>query len=489
MFNLFGRKNSVQTQEVVPTRPLMLHNSLGGSLEVFTPARPRKVTLYTCGPTVYDYAHIGNFRAYVFADTLKRVLIYNKYEVKHTMNLTDFGHLVGDVDEGEDKMMIALKRAELTPSLENMRSIATQFIDAFTAEMSHIGNITPTQYTRASDYVHEQILLIRTLVEKGYTYETTDGIYFDTSRFPRYGVLGNIDLAKLRAGARIEVNPEKKHPADFVLWKKGELGWDSTWGKGFPGWHTECTAMAFATLGKQVDIHTGGEDLMYTHHNGEIAQAEASTSKVPYVRYWMHNAFISIDSTKISKSLGNGITLGQLHDRGFSPLTYRYWLLTGHYRSSMNFTFEALTGARQALFRLKRFILEEWKNETGGAVLTEYEKRFHEAINDDLNTPKALAILWELTKDTTASSADKSATARHFDTVLGLNLIERDEARKSLNVLVASDLPEDVQTLISQRERARAEKDWEAADSLREAINLKGYLLEDTQKGPKVTKV
>src|SRR3989338_10769633 len=250
-----------------------------------------------------------------------------------------------------------------------------------------MGNLPPSQYTRASDYIKEQIALIRTLVEKGYTYQTSDGIYFDVSRFPKCGQLGHINLAALKEGARVSANPEKKPPADFALWKKGLLGWDSAWGKGFPGWHIECTAMAFATLGKQIDIHTGGIDHIATHHNGEIAQAEAATGKSPYVRYWMHGEFITIDATKISKSLRNGITLRQLRDRGYSPLTYRYWLLTGHYRSPMNFTFEALSGARPALFRLKRFVLEDGTAAEQGTVVESYRVRFHEAINDNLNTP------------------------------------------------------------------------------------------------------
>lgn len=476
-----------------PTTPLSLRNTLSGELEVFAPQRPPKVTLYTCGPTVYDYPTIGNFRAYVFADVLKRTLTYNSYEVKHTMNLTDFGHLTSDADVGEDKMMLALRRAEMEPSLANMRKVAEPFIDAFKADMAALSNLAPTEYTRASDYVREQIVLIRTLVEKGYTYETSDGIYYDVSRFPRYGKLGNIDLDKLKEGARVETNPEKKHPADFALWKKGELGWESPWGMGFPGWHTECAAMAFATLGKQIDLHTGGEDHIMTHHNGEIAQAEAATGKHPFVRYWLHNAFITIGGKRIGKSEGNAITLRQLKDRGFPARSYRYWLLGGHYRSPMNFTFEALEAARTAHFRLRRFILEEWpKAGTDGSVNATYEQRFRAAINDDLDTPKALALVWELTKDASVPDADKAATLRHFDTVLGLGLAETasdtDSGSRALGVVDSGDLPADVQQLLANREKARTRKDWAEADRLREAINLTGYLVEDTPKGPRVTK-
>jgi cysteinyl-tRNA synthetase len=483
MFSRFFR-----TQQANPTTPLYLRNTASGEREVFEAHNPNKVTLYTCGPTVYDHPTIGNFRSYIFADTLKRVLQYNGYTVKHTMNLTDFGHLTSDADTGEDKMMLALSRAGMEPTLENMRKVAEPFIEVFKTDMEALGNIPPDAYTRASDYVREQIALIRTLVEKGYTYETSDGIYFDISRFPRYGSLGHIDLAALKEGARVEANPEKKHPADFAIWKKGELGWESPWGTGFPGWHIECTAMAFATLGKQIDLHTGGEDLAYTHHNGEIAQAEAATGRHPYVRYWLHNAFITIDGKRIGKSMGNAITLRQLKDRGFSPRTYRYWLQSAHYRSPVNFTFEALEAARAAHFRLKRFVLEEWK-ESDGSVVEEYRTRFHEAVNDDLDTPKALAILWELTKDSSVAPKDKAATVRHFDTVLALGLTETaGTEERTLGVIATDDLPEEIQTLLTKREQARAQKDWEQADTLREEINLKGYLVEDGPKGPRVTK-
>ncbi|MBI4086614.1 cysteine--tRNA ligase [Candidatus Kaiserbacteria bacterium] len=474
--------------------PLFLCNTLSDLTEHFEPRNSSSVTMYTCGPTVYDYVHIGNMRAYVFADILKRTLGYNGFAVNHTINITDFGHLTDDADAGEDKVMLALQRSGKPINLENMRAVTSVFAEAFKEDMDAIGNLPPSQYTRASDYVGEQIALIRTLVEKGYTYRTRDGIYFDISRFPAYGRLGNINLAAQKEGARIETNPEKKHPADFALWKFGELGWDSVWGKGFPGWHIECTAMAFATLGKQIDIHTGGIDHIATHHNGEIAQAESATGKSPYVRYWMHGEFITIDATKISKSLRNGITLRQLRDRGYSPLEYRYWLLTGHYKSPMNFTFEALDGAKQALFRLKRFVVEGCARESGGTcadgvVIESYREQFHHAINNNLDTPRALALIWELVKDTKYPLPDKAATIKHFDAVFGLRVSDISENEmRSLNVIEVSDLPDEVQKLLSEREHARKRKDWDGADALREAINLKGYLVEDTPKGVRVTK-
>ncbi len=467
---------------------LSLHNTLTDTLEAFLPRDPTKVTLYTCGPTVYDSVHIGNLRAYVSADILKRTLVYNGFSVNHTMNLTDFGHLTDDADAGEDKMMRALKRAGKKVTLKNMRIVADGFSDLFIRDMADIHNQTPTQYTKASDYVKEQIVLIRTLVEKGYTYQTSDGIYFDVSRFPAYGALGHINLATLKEGARMKVNTEKRNPADFALWKFGELGWESMWGKGFPGWHIECTAMAFATLGKQIDIHTGGIDLIPTHHNSEIAQAESATGKSPYVRYWIHNAFITIDETKISKSLGNGITLRQLRDRGYSPLAYRYWLLTGQYRSPMNFTFEALDGAKHALFRLKRFVVEAMAR-GGGVIIEPYRQAIHHALNDDLDTPRAIALIWELIKDDAHAVPDKVATIVHVDTVLGLGLADTsDSTGHPLGVIDISDLPAKVQDLLAEREHVRKQKDWDQADAIRQAINLEGYLVEDTPHGVRVTK-
>lgn len=501
MMNLFlqedyekDKQESPEGKGQAPRRsvPLLLYNTLGNATESFEARNPPYVTLYTCGPTVYDYVHIGNLRAYIFADTLRRVLAYNGFNVNQTINITDFGHLTDDADAGEDKVLLALARSGKPVNLKNMRAVTDIFTEAFKKDMEDMNNLPPSQYTRASDYIQEQIALIRTLVEKGYTYKTSDGIYFDVSKFPKYGALGNIALAALKEGARVEVNPEKKHPADFALWKFGELGWESAWGKGFPGWHIECTAMAFATLGKQIDIHTGGIDHIATHHNGEIAQAEAATGKSPYVRYWMHGEFITIDATKISKSLRNGITLRQLRDRGFSPLAYRYWLLCGHYKSPMNFTFEALAGARQALFRLKRFIIEDCADmpEKSEVIIETYRAQFHRAINNDLDTPRAIAIAWELIKDDAHSPSDKAATLRHFDSVLGLGLADPpDSASQSLGVIEVSNLPDDVQELLTEREKARKQKDWDTADTLREAINLKGYSVEDTPKGVRVTKV
>ncbi len=462
-------------------------NSASQKKEEFKSLKNGVVSMYSCGPTVYDHIHIGNLRSFLLADLIKRVLMYNGYDVKHVINFTDFGHLTDDGDEGEDKMMNALKRDGKPISLTAMHEIAETYIESFKKDTDDFRNIPPTTYTPASEYVKQQIQLIKTLYEKGYAYETSDGVYFDISKFPAYGILGNIDLTKIRDGARVEVNSEKKHPSDFALWKKGLLGWESQWGKGFPGWHIECTAMIFSTLGKQIDIHTGGEDLQYTHHNGEIAQAEAITGK-KYVSYWLHNAHIKINDTKIAKSSGNGIRLTNLTDRGFSPLVYRYWLLTGHYRSSLNFTFEALEASKQALFRLRRFVFEEGKN-IEGKTHERYREKFHTAINDDLDTPRAIALMWEIMKDASLSTPDKIATLKEIDSVLDIGLSDdSSDVIRELGIVAQEDLPPDIQDLIEKRQLARATHNWDESDHIREALNLRGYTIEDTPQGQKISK-
>ncbi len=482
MFNLFTSK---ETRFDAP--PLQLFNTESRSLETFTPLHGHKVLMYSCGPTVYDYIHIGNLRAFVLTDILKRTLEYNHYQVKNTINLTDFGHLTDDGDAGEDKMMKGLKREGKPVTLAAMRELSDFFIDAFYEDLSNLRILPPTTFSRASDYISEQIALVKTLEEKGYTYETSDGLYFDISKFPSYGRLGKINLEELKTGARVEENTEKKNPADFCVWKKGELGWDSRWGKGFPGWHIECSAMAIATLGKQIDIHTGGIDLIGTHHNSEICQSECVTGKV-FVKYWLHNEFITIDNTKIGKSLGNAVGLKNLIEAGYTGDDYRYWLLTAHYRSPANFSFEALKAAKQALYRLKRHIYEEYKN-VSGKPSANYIKRFHTAINDDLDTPKAIALMWEFIKDDAVESSAKCATIKHFDKVLAIGLSdELDDALFKLGVVSVSDIPEEINQLIQEREAARIARNWDESDRLRTLINHKGYTIEDGADGPKVSK-
>lgn len=474
-------------REPIDLPPLELFNSESRQLEVFEPLHKNKVLMYTCGPTVYDYAHIGNLRAFTFADILRRTLAYNGYDVRHTMNFTDFGHLTSDGDTGEDKIMKGLAREEMEVSLKSMRTLSDRFIEAFKDDAAAMNLVEPTTYARASDYVKEQITLIKTLHEKGYLYETSDGLYFDISKFATYGRLGNINLEALKSGARVDVNPEKKHAADFAVWKNGELGWDSPWGKGFPGWHIECSAMAFATLGKQIDIHTGGVDNAPTHHNAEIAQSECATGK-QFVRYWLHSEHIQVDSSKMAKSAGTGFTLRDLQEKGYSGIDYRYWLLTSHYRTQVNFTYDALQSAQHALTRLKRFVYEEC-TDTGGKIDHEYRQKFIEAINRDLDTPKGIASLWEMMKDDRVAQEDKRATLVEVDQVLGLELdLDPEDGAHELGYVALADIPEDIQTLIDEREAARIARNWTEADKLREALAHKGYVVEDTAEGPKVSK-
>jgi len=422
-------------------------------------------------------------------DLIKRVLIRNGYTVKNTINFTDFGHLTDDGDAGEDKIMLAMQKDNLELNLPNMRKLTDRYIDAFLLDHAALRNLPPTTWSRASDYIREQIKLITTLENKGYTYETTDGVYFEVEKFPTYGVLGQVDINEIKAGARVEANPEKKHPADFAVWKKGELGWDSRWGKGFPGWHIECSAMAIVTLGKQIDIHTGGEDLKYVHHNAEIAQSECATGKSPFVGCWMHSAFLNIDNTKISKSKGNAVNLRHLLDRGFSGDDYRYWLMTAHYRSPVSFTWEALEAAKAALYRLKRHMYEDFKQTTSIPDMA-YLERFDERLADDLDTPGAIAVMWEMIKDDKLSHKTKAGTLLAMDEVLDIGLSEDKQAGlRSLGVVAASEIPEDIQDLIDARETARLGNDWPQADALREQITQAGYHIEDTTHGPKVTKV
>lgn len=477
-------------------KPIYLYNTLLKSKEEFIPLSPGKVKMYNCGPTVYDEQHIGNLRSYVFANALRRVLEYNDLTVDQVINITDVGHLTGDnegdADTGEDKMEKGAKKAGMKAQ-ELAAHITKLFMDDLVKLNIDINAIT---FTKATDFIGEQIALVKTLEEKGYTYKTSDGIYYDTSRFPEYGKLGNINIHELKEGARVEVNPEKLHPTDFALWKfspprkKREQEWDSPWGKGFPGWHLECTAMIFSKLGKQIDIHTGGIDHIPIHHNNEIAQAEGATGK-QYVKYWLHNAFITIDGQKISKSIGNTIHLRNIIDREIAPLAYRYLLLTAHYRSPLNFTWEALEGAQAALFKLHRHFVEALGTKTGD-VNEDYRDRFHAFVNDDLDTPKAVALLFDLIKDTKVSKPDQRATLLDLDRVLGLGLKESDErllenlsGEKKIKV---SDAPEEVQALLRERETARKEKNWTRADELRDKISESGYNVLDTEKGAQLVK-
>ncbi|MCH7529795.1 cysteine--tRNA ligase [Patescibacteria group bacterium] len=478
----------------VKKAPLTLFNTLSGKKEVFKPLKGAQVRMYNCGPTVYDYPHIGNFRPYVFTDILRRTLEYNGYTLRQVINITDVGHLTSDADEGEDKVE-KKARNEKKRVVDIVKESTKVFFEGLVKLNIKTEN---TQFPKASDYIKEQIALIETLEERAYTYETSDGIYFDTSRFPDYGKLGNIDVKGLKSGARVEENKEKKHLTDFALWKfskpedKRQQEWDSPWGTGFPGWHIECSAMAMVHLGKQIDIHTGGIDHIPIHHNNEIAQTESITQK-QFSQFWVHNEFVTIEGQKIAKSLGNVILIKDVEERGFSPLSVRYWMLGAHYKTPINFTWEALEGAQTALFKLHRYFSEEWGN-TDGIIAASYRSRFSSFINDDLNTPKAIALIWKLVHDENVPQEDKKATLLHFDTVLGLGFSESKQGTLDLlsqyqKNLSNEDTPKKIQNLLKKREIARNEKEWEKADQLRQKIEAGGYKVEDTDGGSKVRKV
>ena len=467
-----------------PLPPLRLHNTLSGKLEEFVPLGST-VKMYNCGPTAYDRQHIGNLFPPVLANTLRRTIEAWGHKVKEINNITDFGHLSED-EMSEDKMTVGLRREKLSLTLPNMRKLAEKYAELFFEDLPPLG-VDPQKisYPRASDYIQEQIALVETLVQKGYAYTTSDGVYFDTSRFPSYGKLGGINLAGQQQGTRVEKNKEKKSPHDFALWKRDKkLGWESPWGLGFPGWHTECVAMIFTLLGKQIDIHMGGADLVPVHHNNEIAQAEAVTGK-QFVRYWVHNAHITIEGKKISKSLRNTVYLHNIVDRGLVPRALRYWFLTAHYRTPANFTWGALEGADTALLRLNRVYLELPPSHLPPDE--EFMDDFYAAIANALDTPAALARVWELVKDQSITPTVKRASLAEADRVLGLGL---SEARPSttLRVIPHAELPEGVQELLDAREAARHKKDFDKADELRHEIESAGYELKDTPEGPKISK-
>lgn len=477
--------------------PLRLHNTLSNALEEFAPLSAREVKMYNCGPTVYDEQHVGNLRGPILANVLKRTLALRGYRVQHVSNITDVGHLtgdnLGDADQGVDRMEASAKKTG-----RKAKDIAKEITEKFFGDLDLLGiERGKMRFTKATDYIPEQIALVQTLEQKGYAYSIRDGVYFDTAKFKEYGELGHVDLAGMREGARVEENPEKKNPHDFALWKlspKGEKRqqeWKSPWGVGFPGWHIECTAMIFKTLGKQIDIHMGGIDLAPIHHNNEIAQAEAATGKKPFAKYWMHNAFITIEGKKVSKSLGNTIYLHQITERGYSPRALRYWYLTGHYRTQMNFSWEAIEGADQALKRLSRAYLEFDRSPGGKDAApadAAFVRDFHAALADDLDTPRALARLWELIKDPAVSPAAKRASILFADRIFGLGI---SDARPSASLKVEQerDLPETVRGLLREREEARKDKNFAKADELRGKIEKEGFELADTANGPELKKL
>ena len=467
---------------------LQFYNTMGRKLQPFKTLDNNHVGMYCCGPTVYNYAHIGNLRAYLFDDLLRRTLEYFGYDVKHVMNITDVGHLTDDEDEGEDKM---LKTSRETG--KSAWEIAEFYTDAFFHDIDSLNIQRPSVSPRATDHIQDMIALIKRLEEKGYTYESGGNIYFSIDKFPGYGKLAMRDKQDLNAGARIEVDSNKRNPHDFVLWftnskfEHHSMMWDSPWGRGYPGWHIECSAMSMKYLGEQFDIHCGGIDHIPIHHTNEIAQSEAATGK-KWVNYWMHNEFLILGKGKMAKSSGEFLTLSVLVNKGYDPLDYRYFSLGGHYRSQLQFTYDSLDAARNAreglfkrILRLKAAVEPSDSASLEGKA-KEYLDGFKEALANDLNTPKALSHLWNLLKDSSVSDNNKLAAVYDMDRVLGFGLKElKDES-------VQEDLPEELKALIHEREEARESRNFKRADEIRDQLLDNGITLKDTPGGTRWTK-
>lgn len=457
---------------------MRLFNTLSRQLEEIVPIKDNHIGLYSCGPTVYDNAHIGHMRKYVGDDVLVKTLKLFGYSVNHVMNITDVGHLVSDADEGEDKMEKGARKHGLS-----VWDVAAKFTNQFFESTDQLNVERPNVICKATDHIAQQLQLIKTLEEKGFTYTLEDGVYFDTAKFPEYGFLSNLDQVK--AGARVEFNQSKRNSTDFALWKFSDpaeqrlMEWDSPWGKGFPGWHVECSAMSMKYLGEQFDIHTGGIDHIETHHPNEIAQSEAATGKKPFVRLWVHHNFLLVDGQKMSKSLGNLYTVADIVEMNIEPLALRYLFLQTHYRKELNFTFASLQAADTALKRLRasisKFQIPNTKQTSHlePQKTKEYQIQFSSALSDDLNTAKALAVVWEVIKDEALSDDERVALVLDFDRVLGLELGATSDERGS------TEVPAEIQTLLDTREQLRKVGDYAQADALRVKIIAMGYEVSD----------
>jgi len=452
---------------------LKLYDTYSRSLREFEPLQPPTVGMYTCGPTVYDYAHIGNLRTYIFADILRRTLEFNGFPVRQVMNITDVGHLVSDADTGEDKMEKGARRTGRTAW-----EIADFYTQAFREDLKRLHIQEPHVWCKATDHIQEQIDVIRCIEEKGFTYRVSDGIYFDTSKLGDYGYMARLDVEGLQAGTRIDMG-DKRHPTDFALWKfsppgqQRQMEWDSPWGVGFPGWHIECSAMSAEYLGTFFDIHTGGEDHIPVHHTNEIAQTEACYG-TRLANFWIHGYFLQIDDSRMAKSSGEFLRLQTLIDHGYDPLAYRFFCLSANYRAKLNFTWDALDSAARSLDRLRNSAFE-WGEP--GVVDEEFVEKFRETINEDLNMPRALAVTWDLVKSDLPDST-KKATIGLFDHVLGLGLLSWKP--------VEEQIPPEILSLVEQRQLARQEKRWQDADRLRNEVQAAGFEVEDTPQGPRV---
>ena len=452
---------------------LKLYNTLTRKKETFKPIKKEEVGMYNCGPNVYWYPHIGNFRTYIFSDVLMRVLAFNGYKVKQVINVTDVGHLTSDSDSGEDKVEKAAAKEG-----KNAKEITNFYWNAFKTDMKKLNILEPTIWSKATEHIKEQIALIKKLEEKGYTYKTEDGIYFDTYKFKNYGKMAGLKKENIIAGKRVDMK-DKKNNTDFALWKfseekgKRQQEWSSQWGVGYPGWHIECSAMSMKYLGEHFDLHTGGEDHIPIHHTNEIAQSEAATGK-KFVNYWLHASFLTFKGEKVSKSKGGLYTIQELEDLTYKPLSYRYLCLNSHYRSQMDFSLENLENAQNSYKRLKNIIeglIDDKK------INKEYLDEFEKAINDDLNMPEALQVLWKLVRDEKAEG--KLETIKKMDEVLGLKLLEKEKI----------EIPKEIKEIAEERQQARENKNWKKSDELREKIKSLGWEVADTKDGYAIKKV
>ena len=468
---------------------MKLYNTASRKIEDFKPFNPSNVTFYACGPTVYDYTHIGHLRTYVNNDVLKRALGFLGYKVKHVMNITDVGHLTGDSDEGEDKMEKGATKTGAT-----VWELARVYTDYFISSLDEMNIIRPDVFSNATQHIPEFIEMIKVLESKGFTYETDEALYFDVSKFKNYGKLSGQKLEEKITAARKEIHVDagKRNPADFVLWfkaigrfKNHIMRWPSAWGEGFPGWHIECSAMCMKYLGETVDIHAGAIDLIPVHHENEIAQSEAATGK-PFVRYWFHNDFLLVDGQKMSKSLGNFYTIDDLKNSKIGPMALRLLFLQTHYRQIMNFTWESLSASGNAynklvnhICELKQKISESNLKKGYGEDAKNYRQKFVDAISDDLQAPKAVAVLWEIIKSNLPPD-EKLRLILEIDEVLGLNLKNAK--------FFAVEIPEEIKKLAQEREKARLAQDFQKSDELRKKIAEKGYSVKDTAEGYKISK-
>lgn len=462
---------------------LKIYNTLSRQKEEFKPIDEKCVRMYSCGPTVYSFAHIGNMRTYVFMDLFRRVLKYDGYKLKGVMNITDVGHLLSDADDGEDKMEKASREQKKTPW-----EIAEFYSKVFFEDLAKLNIGRPEIVAKATEHITDMINYVKALEEKGYGYEIDDGIYFDIDKFKDYGKLSRLNLDEQQAGARVEVNSQKHNPYDFALWKKAEkehiMQWESPWGMGYPGWHIECSTMSRKYLGDTFDIHTGGVDHIPVHHENEIAQSEALIGKKT-VNYWVHGEFMLVDNGKMSKSLGNTYTISQLQEMGYDPLVFRMFCLNAHYRKKLNFTFEGMTAAKVSYNKLLASLYQHKMSQekTDEAVLEKYKKDFNDAINDDLNIPLALGVLWTMIKE--KKSKDIYNLALEFDKVFGLDFKNaKEEVVENPN----EGIPQDILALADARLQAKKDKDYAKADALRNEIKQLGYSILDSKDGYRVVK-